>query len=355
MLEKFLFIDRDGTLITEPEINHQIDSIEKIEFEPQVISSLISLKEYGYKFIIITNQDGLGTNSFPYASFEIPHKFMLKVFKSQGIVFDEILICPHNIKDCCSCRKPKLKMVKPWLNSDIMSKKESYVIGDRKTDIQLADNMGIKGILYNRENLNWSKITNKITKNNRYAKIFRQTKETKITVEVWLDRKNKSSINTGLTFFDHMLEQIAVHSGICMKIIAQGDTHIDDHHTIEDIGICVGQSLLEALGNKIGISRYGFSLPMDDSLATCVLDISGRPYLDFRAQFKNKSIGDMNTEMVEHFFYSLSYSMKSTIHISSSGKNDHHQIESIFKVFGRVLKEAIRVEGNQLLSSKGIL
>jgi imidazoleglycerol-phosphate dehydratase/histidinol-phosphatase len=244
-------------------------------------------------------------------------------------------------------------MVRPWLNNNTINKKVSYVIGDRKTDIELAENMGINGILYNRKNLNWSQITKRITKNNRYAKVFRQTKETKIIVEVWLDEKNKSVIHTGLMFFNHMLEQISVH--ISIKIIAQGDIHIDDHHTIEDIGICLGQSLLEALGDKIGINRYGFSLPMDDSLATCVLDISGRPYLDFKAKFKNKLIGDMNTEMVEHFFYSLSYSMKSTIHISSSGKNDHHQIESMFKVFGRVLKEAIRIEGDQLLSSKGIL
>jgi len=355
MLEKLLFIDRDGTLISESKTNYQIDSIEKIEFEPKVIKSLISLKKYGYKFIMITNQDGLGTSNFPYSSFDIPHKFMLKVFESQGIVFDKILICPHTVEDHCSCRKPKLEMVRPWLNNETIRKKVSYVIGDRKTDIELAENMGINGILYNRRNLNWSQIVSKITKNNRYAKIFRQTKETKIIVEVWLDKKNSSIINTGLMFFNHMLEQISVHSGITMKIIAQGDIYIDDHHTIEDTGICLGQSLLEALGDKIGINRYGFTLPMDDSQATCVLDISGRPYLDFKAQFKNKKIGDMNTEMVEHFFYSLSYSMKSTIHISSSGKNDHHQIESIFKVFGRVLKEAIRVEGNQLLSSKGIL
>ncbi|CAL4042322.1 bifunctional histidinol-phosphatase/imidazoleglycerol-phosphate dehydratase HisB [Buchnera aphidicola] len=355
MLEKFLFIDRDGTLIAEPKTNYQIDSIEKIEFEPQVIYSLIKLSKYGYRLIMITNQDGLGTSSFPYNSFKTPHTFMLKVLKSQGIIFDSVLICPHNLKDNCSCRKPKIKMVQPWINNNSLNKEMSYVIGDRKTDIELANNMGINGILYNRKYLNWSKIVKKIIENNRFAKVSRKTKETEINVEVWLDKKKISVINTGLMFFNHMLEQIAIHSGITMNITAKGDISIDDHHTIEDTGICLGRSLLEALGNKIGINRYGFSLPMDESSATCLLDISGRPYLKFKAQFKNKLVGDMNTEMVEHFFYSLSYAMKSTIHIISLGKNDHHQIESIFKVFGRVLKEAIRIDGDQLLSSKGIL
>ncbi|CAL4319109.1 bifunctional histidinol-phosphatase/imidazoleglycerol-phosphate dehydratase HisB [Buchnera aphidicola] len=355
MPEKVLFIDRDGTLISEPETNYQIDSIEKIILEPKVISALLSLKKYSYRFVMITNQDGLGTDNFPYSSFEKPHKFMLEIFKSQGITFDNILICPHNVHDRCCCRKPKIEMVKPWLNDNSLKKEVSYVIGDRQTDIELADNMGIKGILYNRNNFNWSKIAKKIISNNRFAKVFRKTRETEIHVEVWLDKKNKSNIDTGLMFFNHMLEQISVHSGISMNILAKGDICIDDHHTIEDTGICLGQSLLKALGNKIGINRYGFSLPMDESVATCILDISGRPYLNFQAQFKNQSVGDMTTDMVEHFFYSLSYAMKSTVHIRSSGNNDHHQIESIFKVFGRVLKEAIRIEGNKIFSSKGIL
>jgi len=355
MSKNILFIDRDGTLITEPTDNFQIDSMEKLKFEPQVITALITLKNYGYKLVMITNQDGLGTESFPLDDFEGPHNFMLSVFKSQGIIFDDILICPHRLEDDCQCRKPNLGMVKPWLNNNCLNKKNSYVIGDRITDIELANKMNISGLHYNRKNCNWSDIKNRLTQHNRYAKVYRVTKETEINIEVWLDDNKASIINTNLIFFNHMLEQIIIHSGICIKLIAKGDIHIDDHHIIEDIGICLGQALLKAIGNKIGLNRYGFCLPMDDSIAKCVLDISGRPYLKFTADFKYQFIGDLSTEMIKHFFRTLSYSMHSTMHLSASGSNDHHKAESLFKVFGRTLREAIRIEGNVLLSSKGML
>ncbi|WP_343192246.1 bifunctional histidinol-phosphatase/imidazoleglycerol-phosphate dehydratase HisB [Buchnera aphidicola] len=355
MLKKYLFIDRDGTLISEPVKDFQIDNIEKLFFEPEVIPSLIILKNNGYKFVMITNQDGLGSKNFSLSAFNIPHNFMLKIFNSQGIFFEKVLICPHYSYDNCTCRKPNIELVKPWLDLNILNKTESYVIGDRTTDLKLANNMGIKGILYNKNTCNWSKIVKTIINCDRYAKICRNTKETNIIVEIWLDRYSISKIDTQINFFNHMLEQISVHSGILMNVIARGDIQVDDHHIIEDVGICLGQALFQAIGNKYGLNRYGFYLPMDESLAQCVLDVSGRPYLKFSAIFNHKLVGDMNTEMVQHFFYSLAYSMKSTIHISVVGENDHHKIESLFKVFGRVLKDAILIKGNHLLSSKGIL
>ena len=355
MLKNILFIDRDGTLITEPKDNFQIDSIEKLKFEPQVITALIKLQKFGYKLVMITNQDGLGTDSFPLNNFKIPHYFMLEVFQSQGIIFNDILICPHTLDDHCKCRKPNLQMVTPWLNNNCLNKKNSYVIGDRNTDIELAKKMNISGIHYNRNSCGWSNIVDKLTKCNRYATVYRVTKETEIKIEVWLDKTQSSIINTGVMFFNHMLEQIVVHSGICIKLIAKGDTYIDDHHIIEDIGICLGKVLLKSMGNKIGLNRYGFYLPMDESVAKCILDISGRPYLKFKADFKYQFIGDLSTEMIKHFFYALSYSMNSTIHLSALGSNDHHKAESLFKVFGRALREAIRIESSVLPSSKGIL
>ncbi|AKZ65945.1 bifunctional histidinol-phosphatase/imidazoleglycerol-phosphate dehydratase HisB [Candidatus Palibaumannia cicadellinicola] len=355
MSEKFVFIDRDGTLIREPLVNFQVDRMDQLKLEPYVIPALLQLQKANFKLVIITNQDGLGTSSFPKEDFEGPHNLMMHIFNSQGIFFDKVLICPHFAIDKCNCRKPNTALVAPWLVGDKLDKANSYVIGDRTTDIILAHNMGINGLLYQRDILNWQIICNKLTCIDRHAKVTRVTKETSTEVEVWLDREGNSNINTGIGFFDHMLNQIATHGGLSINIKVSGDLNIDDHHTIEDTALTLGEALKEGLGDKCGIGRFGFVLPMDECLARCALDLSGRPYLEYKAEYNSPKIGDMSTQMVEHFFRSLSNAMACTLHLRTTGNNDHHIVESLFKVFGRTLRQAIHINGDTLPSSKGML
>ena len=375
-MKKILFIDRDGTLVLEPD-DEQIDSLEKLEFYPEVFTYLGKIsKELDYELVMVTNQDGLGTKSFPEEFFWPAHNKLLNSLKNEGVTFSEIFIDRSFPNDNASTRKPRTGMLTNYLDNSEYNLSESYVIGDRISDMELAKNLNSKGILINIDNIklkeetkndfddfislktnSWSEIYSHLKLKDRVVKKKRKTNETDIVMNLNLDGKGKSTIDTGISFFDHMLDQLARHGGIDLDLKINGDLDVDEHHTIEDAGITLGEAFHDALGEKIGIERYGFCLPMDDCLAQVSIDFGGRSWLVWEAEFKREMIGKMPTEMFMHFFKSFCDGAKANLHIKAEGKNEHHKIEAIFKAFARTIKQAIKRDPEKMIlpSTKGNL
>jgi len=353
---KILFIDRDGTLIEEPE-DEQVDSLDKIKLMPGVISSLQCLGKLGYRFVMVSNQDGLGTDSFPDENFHACQSFLLDLFRSQEIEFDEVFVCPHWDHDNCNCRKPRTGLLTQYLVTNTLDLAKCAVIGDRPTDMELADHLGIRGIPVLRDSAEhtWANAVTILTPNVRIASDKRVTRETSVEVSVNLDQTTPIVVDTGLGFYDHMLEQIAKHGGFALRLNCVGDTNVDEHHTIEDTAITLGKTLRLALGEKRGIARFGCLLPMDESEAQVSLDLSGRAYCKFDGDFPRDRVGQLPTEMVRHFFHSFADSLGATIHLSVTGENTHHMVEACFKAVGRALRQAVRIENDSLPSTKGVL
>ena len=375
--KRVLFIDRDGTLVEEPPVDYQLDSLEKLAFVPKVMRALYFVrKQLDFEFVMVSNQDGLGTASFPEETFWPAHNLMLKTLAGEGITFDNILIDPSLPEEQSPNRKPRLGMLGRYLTGEY-DLANSYVIGDRLTDMELAYNLGAKGIWLHPQDEaaeqalaayavflrpvlitdDWDRISEFLFAGERRAEVRRTTKETDILVDWNLDGTGKTDIYTGLGFFDHMLEQIGKHSGTDLRIAVKGDLEVDEHHTIEDTALALGEALAKALGDKRGIERYGYCLPMDDCLCRVALDFGGRPWLVWEAEFKREKVGDMPTEMFLHFFKSLSDAARMNLNIHAEGTNEHHKIEGIFKALARSIKMAIRrdVYRYELPSTKGAL
>ncbi len=353
MSAKVLFIDRDGTLIEEPP-DSQVDTLDKIKLVRGVVPALIELADSGYRFVMVTNQDGLGTASFAEDDFQTCQDFVISIFESQGITFDEVFVCPHQPEDACACRKPRTGLLTRYLADTDLDTRNSAVIGDRDTDMALAGKLGLQGFLISPDS-DWSGVCMALNGKSRQATIERNTRETSIRATVNLDRDNPISIDTGIGFYDHMLEQFAKHGGFSLQVSCKGDLEVDEHHTVEDTAICLGTAIRQALGEKRGIGRYGFLLPMDESESKVSLDLSGRAYFVFKGEFPREQVGSLPTELVKHFFHTLSDSLAAALHIDVSGENTHHMIEACFKSVGRSLRQAIRLEGSELPSTKGTL
>ena len=356
-MKRILFIDRDGTLIEEP-ADEQIDSFGKLKFTKGVFRNLAFIRSHlDFEFVMVSNQDGLGTPSFPEETFWPVHNFILQTLESEGVTFDEILIERHFPEDNAPTRKPATGLVEKYMSNPDYDLAGSYVIGDRETDRLFAENIGCKSLILGRDGMTWDKIAELLFAGERTAEVVRTTAETDIRVSVNLDGTGHCDISTGLGFFDHMLEQIGRHGMIDLTVRTRGDLHVDEHHTIEDTAIALGECLLRALGDKRGIERYGYCLPMDDCLCSVALDFGGRPWLVWDAEFRRERVGDMPTEMFLHFFKSLSDSARMNLNIKAEGVNEHHKIEGIFKALARSLKMAVRrdIYHYELPSTKGML
>ncbi|TFH20136.1 MAG: bifunctional histidinol-phosphatase/imidazoleglycerol-phosphate dehydratase HisB [Bacteroidia bacterium] len=366
-MKKVLFIDRDGTLIREPADDYQVDSLEKLEYLPGVFRNLYKLRHYtDYELVLVSNQDGMGTASFPEADFRVPHEKFLEAFRNEGVEFDAIHIDPSLPEEDSPNRKPRTGMLKAYMEGTY-DLENSFVIGDRKTDIELAENLGARAIFLGKEMVSkelcafigddWDQIYRFIRSQQRSASLSRVTRETEIHVNLALDGEGRSQVSTGLGFFDHMLDQLGKHGGFDLEVKVKGDLEVDEHHSIEDTAIALGEAFLQALGNKRGIERYAFVLPMDDSLATVAVDFGGRPWIEWEVEFSREKIGDVPTEMFFHFFKSFSDAARCNLNIQASGTNEHHKIEAIFKGFARALGKAVKLDpdNNKLPSTKGLL
>lgn len=370
MKKKVLFIDRDGTLVIEPSADKQLDSLEKLEFYPGVFTGLSKIaKELDFALVMVSNQDGLGTPSFPEETFWPAHNKMLQAFQNEGVVFDDILIDRSFPEDNAPTRKPRTGMFTAYLDGST-DLDNSFVVGDRLTDMELAENLGAKGILLASagaegfkkdvqvlQTPSWENIYTFLKLQNRVTTINRKTKETNIRLTLNIDGSGKGEIDTGLPFFDHMLEQVSKHGGMDIELKVDGDLHVDEHHTVEDTAIALGEAVRTALGNKMGLERYGFCLPMDDCLAQVALDFGGRSWLVWDAEFKREAIGSVPTELFFHFFKSFSDAAQCNLNIKAEGTNEHHKIEGIFKAFAKSLKQAVRRDASlwTLPSTKGML
>ena len=377
-MKKLLFIDRDGTLVLEPE-DYQVDSFQKLKFYPQVFTYLSKIaKELDYELVMVTNQDGLGTDSHPEENFWPIQNFIIETFENEDVKFEDIFIDKTFAKDNAPTRKPNTGLLTKYFDKDTYNLENSFVIGDRITDVKLAKNLNSKAIFINNDETlgaeeilenddldnvialkttSWKSIYEFLKLENRTAEIIRNTNETKIKINLNLDGTGKSNIDTGIAFFDHMLDQIAKHGQMDLEIKVDGDLEVDEHHTIEDTGIALGEAFYQALGNKLGIERYAFVLPMDDCLAQVTLDFGGRNWINWNADFKREMIGKMPTEMFFHFFKSFSDSAKANLNIKAEGDNEHHKIESIFKAFAKCLRSAVKRDSEKMIlpSTKGML
>ncbi len=372
-MKKILFIDRDGTLVIEPPVDYQLDSFEKLEFYPKAMRNLSFIRsKLDFEFVMVTNQDGLGTSSFPEDTFWPVHNLVMRTLAGEGITFDDVCIDRSFPEDNAPTRKPRTGMLAKYLNNPEYDLTGSFVIGDRPTDVELAKNLGCRAILLQEDKAalseeleavcalatkDWDRVADFLFAGERRAEVHRVTHETDVYVSLDLDGAGRCDIHTGLGFFDHMLEQIGKHGGIDLTIRVKGDLHVDEHHTIEDTALALGECLYKALGDKRGIERYGYSLPMDDCLCQVCLDFGGRPWLVWQADFRRERIGEMPTEMFLHFFKSLSDAAKMNLHVKAEGANEHHKIEGIFKALARALKMAVRrdIYHYELPSSKGML
>lgn len=354
MSRKLLFVDRDGCLIEEP-ADEQIDSYEKLNLLPGVVAALQRFVASGYELVMVTNQDGLGTERFPEPSFTGPHELLLRIFQTQGVHFREVLIDRSFPADGLDTRKPGVGLVRHYLADDDWSRSASLMVGDRETDLQFAANLGVRGWRVGPLGIGWAELAHQVLDAPRVAQVTRRTKETRITVGVNLDQVAEPKVHTGLGFFDHMVEQLGKHGGFALTLNCEGDIHIDEHHTIEDCALALGAALKQALGDKRGIGRYGFTLPMDETQASAALDLSGRPYFVFEGKLPRDQVGQMPTELLPHFFQSLCETLGANLHLSVRGENAHHMIEACFKAVARCLRQAIRREGSDLPSTKGAL
>ncbi len=352
--KKILFVDRDGCLIEEPE-DEQVDSFEKFNLIPGVIPALLRLKQGGYRFVMVSNQDGLGSASFPEADFRGPHELLIRILASQGIEFDAIHIDASLPADQAPTRKPGIGMLLEYAADPKLDRRHSAVVGDRETDLELARNLGLSGFRVGPRGQSWPEIAAALLGLARTGTVTRVTSETRVAVTVDLDRHRPSQIDTGIGFFDHMLEQLASHGGFGLCLSCNGDLHIDEHHSVEDCALALGEALDQALGDRNGIGRYGFVLPMDEARAGVAVDLSGRPWYVQDGQFPRASVGGLHTEMVTHFFRSLAQSLRAAIHIEVRGENTHHMVEACFKGLGRALRAALARSNDAIPSTKGVL